>query len=66
MRMRKYMRYRLRIAAEKAHVKPSRHVSYGWDEIQQKKVGWTVRQINKAKGTNPKRKWKNRIEAALG
>ena len=55
MRMRKYMRYRLRIAAEKAHVKPSRHVSYGWDEIQQKKVGWTVRQINKAKGTAPKR-----------
>lgn len=65
MRGRKHMRYRLRIAAEKAHVKPSKHVNYGWDNIQQKEVGWTVRQVNKAKGSKPKRKWKNRIAGVV-
>lgn len=64
--MRKYIRYGLRVAAEKAGVKPSRHVAYGWDEIQNHKVGWAVRQINKAKGTAPKHKWRQKIRAVIG
>lgn len=64
--MRKYIRYRLRVAAEKAGVKPSRHVAFGWDEIQNHRVGWTVRKINQAKGTTPKRKWKQRIAGVIG
>lgn len=61
--MRKYIRYRLRVAAEKAHVKPSKHVAFGWNEIQDRKVGWKVRRINQSKGTKPKRLWKSRIQA---
>jgi hypothetical protein len=64
--MRRYIRYRLRIAAQKAGVKPSKHVHFAWDEIQTRKVGSTVRQINQAKGTKPKRLWKSRILAVMG
>lgn len=64
--MRKYIRYRLRVAAEAAGVKPSKHVAFGWDEIQNHRVGWRVRQINKAKGTAPKHKWRQRIRAVVG
>lgn len=64
--MRKHIRYMLRAAAEKAHVKPSKYVAYGWEEIQQRKVGWTVRSINKAKGTAPKHKWRQRIRGVFG
>lgn len=64
--MRKHIRYMLRVAAEKAGVKPSRHVAFGWDEIQNHRVGWKVRKINQAKGTKPRRKWKQRIAGVIG
>lgn len=63
--MREYIRYQLRTAAEKAHVKPSRHVAFGWDEIQNRKVGWKTRRINQAKGTHPKRLWRQRIKTVV-
>lgn len=63
--MRKYIRYRLRNAAEKAGVKPSKHVAYGWDEIQISKFGWKRRRVHQAKGTAPKRKWRQRVQAVV-
>ena len=63
--MRKYIRYRLRVAAQKANVKPSKHVAYGWDEIQTARYGYTRRMINRAKGTKPKRMWRSRIQAVV-
>lgn len=63
---RKHIRNRLRCAARAAGVKPSRHVAYGWNELQVRKYGDTVRRINQAKGTHPKRRWKSRVAAAVG
>lgn len=64
--MRKYIRYHLRVVAQKAHAKPSKYVNMGWDHIQNNKVGDRVRSINKAKGTHPKRTWRQRIQAVVG
>ena len=64
--MRKYIRYRLRCAAIAGGVKPSAHVHLGWEELQIRRKGWKVRAINVAKGTAPKRRWKERIKAVLG
>lgn len=64
--MRKHIRSILRHNAEKHHLKPSAHVAAAWDDFQIKKVGRTRRRINQAKGTAPKGKWKQRIEAVRG
>ena len=66
MRMRKHIRYQLRITAEKAGVKPQKHISDGWDQIQVEKVGLENRRKNQARGTHKKHLWKSRIEAVLG
>lgn len=70
--MRKYIRHMMRIAAEKKHMKPSRAVHQAWEERQVRKYsrkcgkhGWTIRAINVAKGTAPKRKWAARIAGVL-
>ena len=64
--MRKYLRNQMRCAARAAGVKPSKHVAYAWDEWQVHKYGATARKINKARGTHPKRRWKNRVQSAFG
>ncbi len=64
--MRKYIRLILKNKAEKQGIKASKYVHYKFDEIQVKKYGATKRNINKAKGSKPRRKWKNRIEMVLG
>ena len=66
MSARTHIRYRLRCAAQKANVKPSKYVAYAWDDIQTRKYGETRRAINKAKGTKPKRLWRSRIAGAVG
>lgn len=64
--MRKYIRHMMRIAAEKKHMKPSRAVHQSWEDRQVKKLGWTHRAINVAKGTAPKHKWGQRIRVMIG
>lgn len=64
--MRKHIRHMMRIAAEKKHMKPSRAVHDGWETRQVRKIGWTRRAINVAKGTAPKRKWGQRIRGMIG
>lgn len=64
--MRKYIRLMLKNKAEKEGIKSSRYVHDTFEKMQIKKYGATKRSINKAKGTAPRRKWKNRIEAELG
>lgn len=43
----------------------TKFLSAEWNAYQIKKVGATMRQINQAKGTHPKRLWRSRIEAVL-
>ena len=62
---RKFIRNKMRHAAEKKGVKASIWVRHEWDRYQQKKVGAMKRSINKAKGTLPRRKWKMSIKMAL-
>ena len=63
--MRKYIRSILRHSAGKHHLKPSAHVAAAWDDFQIKKRGLHRSRINQAKGTTPKGKWKQRIEAVV-
>lgn len=64
--MRKHIRYMLREAAKQAGVKPSKHVAFAWDSIQTARYGRTARRVNQAKGTKPKRTWRQRIQAVVG
>ena len=63
--MRKHIRSILRHSAEKHGIKPSKHVSAAWDDFQIRKVGYTRRRVNQAKGTAPKNKWRSRIQAVV-
>lgn len=65
MSMRKYKRSIMRAAGENKGYKPSRFVAMAWNEYQVNKVGRKRRKINVAKGTHPKRSWRNRIADAL-
>ena len=65
MSMRKYIRAMLRGKAEKIGAKPSKYVNREFDRMQIKKHGVEKREINKARGTAPKRKWKARTEIGL-
>ena len=62
MSMRKYIRAMLHGKAEKIGAKPSKYVNREFDRRQVKKYGVEGREINKAKGTHPKRRWKTRVE----
>lgn len=62
MSMRKHIRAMLRGEAEKMGAKPSKWVRSEFDRYQIKKYGVEKREINKAKGTHPKRRWKSRVE----
>lgn len=63
--MRKYIRAMLRGEAEKFGAKPSKWVNREFNRLQIKKYGVEKREINKAKGTHPKSRWKARIEFGL-
>ena len=64
--MRKYLRSMMRADAVRLGVKPSRYVSQAWEKHMIDKVGMHTRMVNKAKGTAPKKLWKNRIAAMFG
>ena len=59
--MRKYIRQMLRKRAENAGIKPSKFVHSRFVNMQVEKYGQKTREINMAKGTHPRRTWKNRI-----
>lgn len=63
--MRKIIRSILRSSAEEYGVKPSKYVHKQFENRQVKKYGLKRREINKAKGTHPKRTWKNRINVRV-
>lgn len=63
MSTRKIIRNKIRRQAELLGVKPSKLVHNGFDRLQIKKYGATVRAINQAKGTHKRRTWKLRIAA---
>lgn len=65
MNDRKCRRNMLRVQAEKLGVKPSKYVAREFDKGQVKKYGRIRRLINQAKGTHPRRTWKQRIATAL-
>lgn len=65
MSKRKHIRAILRGEAEKIGAKPSKYVNKEFDRRQIKKYGAAVREINKAKGTHPKRRWRVRVETAI-
>lgn len=56
--MRKYLRYGLRISAERSGAKPSAYVRSEWDKLQRRRYGAEGRAANVAIGTKPKRKWR--------
>lgn len=56
--MRKYLRYGLRILAERRGAKPSAYVRNEWDKFQRRRYGIEGRAANVAIGTKPKRKWR--------
>lgn len=62
---RKVIRNRFRREAELRGVNASRYVARMFDRYQIKKYGDTVRTINQAKGTKPRRVWRERIAGAL-
>lgn len=62
MSMRKYIRAKLRGQAERMRAKPSKWVKSEFERHQIEKYGVERREINKAKGTHPKRRWKLRID----
>ena len=62
---RKIERNKLRREAELRGVNASRFVARMFDRYQIKKYGDTVRTINQAKGTKPRRVWRERIAGAL-
>ena len=61
--MRKHIRAMMRAEAERRGYKASRYVREAWDQREIRKRGRAIRLINKAKGTAPKRLWKQRIAA---
>ena len=65
MGMRKYIRAMLHEEAKRIGAKPSKYVNREFDRIQIKKYGIEKREINKAIGTAPKSRWKQRIEIGL-
>lgn len=66
MSARKVIRNGYRSEAEFRGVNASRFVAQMFDRRQIKKYGATVRIINQAKGTKPRRVWRERILGALG
>lgn len=65
MGMRKHRRDILRARAKKLGAKPSKFVSTQFHRIQVEKFGQIGRAINQAKGTHPRRNWRQRIADAL-
>lgn len=65
MSTRKYIRAMLRGEAERKGVKPSKWVNRNFDRLQIKKHGLEKREINKAIGTHPRRRWKLRTAIGL-
>ena len=65
MSMRKYIRAMLRGKAEKIGAKPSKYVNREFDRMQVKKYGVEKREINKARGTAPKRRWRALTEIGI-
>ena len=65
MNDRQCRRNMLRVEAERVGVKPSRYVAHEFDRQQKEKYGRTRRIINQAKGTHPRRVWRQRIADAL-
>lgn len=65
MGKRKYIRAMLRGEAEKIGAKPSKYVNREFDRIQIKKYGIEKREINKARGTAPKRRWRALTEIGI-
>ncbi len=63
--MRKYIRKILRAEAKRKGFRPSKWVHLEWQRLQVKKCGAKRREINQAKGTQPKSKWRNRINSQL-
>jgi hypothetical protein len=63
--MRKYVRGMLKEKARKEGVKASAYVHDEFDDIQTKRYGNIARKKNIAKGTEPRSKWRSRIEAVL-
>ena len=61
MSMRKYIRAMIRGEAEKIGAKPSKWVNREFDRRQVKQYGVETREINKAKGTHPRSRWRLRI-----
>lgn len=62
---RKIIRNGFRREAEFRGVNASRFVAKMFDRFQIKKYGATVRIINQAKGTHPRKNWRERIVAVL-
>lgn len=61
--MRKYIRAIMRAEAEKKGFKPSKAVHEMWTRFQVKKIGQNgsvIRKVHQARGTHPKRQWKQR------
>lgn len=58
---RKCLRNMIRVQAARAGLKPSKAVARLFDQHQVKKYGEPRRRINQAKGTHPRRTWKQRI-----
>lgn len=56
--MRKYIRYGLRVYAEKKGIKPSAFVSEQWERLQIKRYGIAARSRNVLHGTKPAYKWR--------
>jgi len=65
MSTRKIIRNGLRREAEVKSYRPSVYVRAIFDHIQRKKFGFRDREINKAKGTKPRRTWRERIRAVV-
>ena len=56
--MRKYIRYGLRVYAEKNGIKPSAFVAEQWERLQIKRYGIAARSRNVLHGTKPAYKWR--------
>lgn len=64
--MRKHIRNLMRVQAEKQSYTPSKAVNQLWNNLQIKRYGLQKRLANQARGTLPKRKWKNAYERTFG
>lgn len=56
--MRKYIRYGLRVYAEKKGIKPSAFDHETWERLQNRRRGKNARIVNMAHGTKPAYKWR--------